>query len=351
MRKKEEGITLVALMITIIVLIILAAVTIKSVYNHAIVGKATEGTEEYAKEQEREKNEIDKVASILDKITNPSTNPGEKTTLGEVYTDDMIGQKITYTANGQSEWIVFGKDEAGNVLITTKEPVAANHEVKCTVEEWLDYEEKLNAACGGYGSTIQGKKVNSRSITMKDINYVSGVEEPEWYGYTFGTEKDYANKKVDFFYPKKGVTTTYNGTEYVNWMKATNEGEQAVFKNDAYYYGYNEGSLISSTGDTTKVLNMTGIREDKLKYIWGTEENVYIYWVASRAVIVYSYGASFYVAEVYGRHVDTKRILCDSYDNCAEGTLGSYSFGVRPIVVLPSDIQVSQANGLYDIVY
>ena len=156
----------------------------------------------------------------------------------------MIVQKLTYTANGQSEWIVFGKDETGNVLITTKEPVAANYEVKCTVEEWLDYEENLHAACGGYGSTIQGKKVNSRSITMKDINYVSGVEEPEWDEYTFGTEMDYANKKVDYFYPKKGVTTTYEGREYVNWMKATNEGEQAVFKNDGYIYGYNGGSLI-----------------------------------------------------------------------------------------------------------
>ncbi len=346
--RKEQGITLVALMITIIVLIILAAVTIKSVYNHAIVGKATEGTEEYAKEQEREKNEIDKVASILDQITNPSG----KTTLGEVYTDDMIGQKITYTSNGQSEWIVFGKDEAGNVLITTKEPVAANHEVKCTVEEWLDYEEKLNAACGGYGSTIQGKKVNSRSITMKDINYVSGVKEPEWDKYTFGTEMDYANKKVDYFYPKKGVTTTYNGEEYVNWMKATNEGEQAVLKNDAYIYGYNGGNLGSQTEDKTKQLNITGLREDKLKYIWGTEENVYdTYYVASRAVDVNSDGAHFGIAEVGSRVVRAGYALCNSSSDYTGGAGFSNSFGVRPIVVLPSDIQVIEANGIYDIAY
>ena len=48
---KEKGITLVALMITIIILIILAAVTIFSVTNHNIIGKATTGTEEYAKGQ------------------------------------------------------------------------------------------------------------------------------------------------------------------------------------------------------------------------------------------------------------------------------------------------------------
>ena len=313
--RKEQGITLVALMITIIVLIILAAVTIKSVYNHAIVGKATEGTEEYAKEQEREKNEIDKVASILDKITNPSTNPGEKTTLGEVYTDDMIGQKITYTANGQSEWIVFGKDESGNVLITTKEPVAANHEVQGTVEAWLDYEDNLNNACSVYGGTIQGKEVNARSITLKDINYVSGVEEPEWDEYTFGTEKDYANKKVDYFYPKKGVTTTYNGYEYVNWMKATNEEQKSVIKNNAYAYGYNGGELTTVLSDKTKELNITGLRENNLKYIFGTDENVYNrYWVASPTVSVQSSAAEYNFTMVRGLmiHADDSVLIASN---------------------------------------
>ena len=70
-----------------------------------------------------------------DKIITPSgyeipyselyTNGGtqEGTTIGQIYSDEMIGEKMTYTANGQSEWIVFGKDESGNVLLTTKSPI------------------------------------------------------------------------------------------------------------------------------------------------------------------------------------------------------------------------------------
>ena len=67
---KEKGITLVALMITIIILIILAAVTIFSVTNHNIIGKATAGTEEYAKGQHYELNEMDNVAKILGDFEN-----------------------------------------------------------------------------------------------------------------------------------------------------------------------------------------------------------------------------------------------------------------------------------------
>ena len=35
-------------------------------------------------------------------------------TIGDIYDDSMIGQKVTYTSNGQSDWIIFGKDEKEN---------------------------------------------------------------------------------------------------------------------------------------------------------------------------------------------------------------------------------------------
>ncbi len=54
-RREEKGMTLVALMITII---ILAAVTILTVTNHNIIGKTSKGAEEYAKGQEYEIGEV-----------------------------------------------------------------------------------------------------------------------------------------------------------------------------------------------------------------------------------------------------------------------------------------------------
>ncbi len=90
--KKEEGITLVALMITIIILIILAAVTILSVTNHNIIGKAERGAEEYAKGQEYELGEMNNVAKILGDFENKMAGENE---------EEETPSKITFTLSSE----------------------------------------------------------------------------------------------------------------------------------------------------------------------------------------------------------------------------------------------------------
>ena len=65
---KEEGITLVALIITIIVLIILAAVTIIQVVKLDIINVATQGTGNYAEKQEGEKIEFDEMSNFMSNV-------------------------------------------------------------------------------------------------------------------------------------------------------------------------------------------------------------------------------------------------------------------------------------------
>jgi len=65
--KNEKGITLIALVITIVVLIILAGVVISlSLGENGIFNKAKYATEEYANEQAREEAEIAKVSNEID---------------------------------------------------------------------------------------------------------------------------------------------------------------------------------------------------------------------------------------------------------------------------------------------
>ena len=52
--------------VTIIVLVILAAVSISAVYNSNIIGFATNGTINYAEESKRENEILDHTASILE---------------------------------------------------------------------------------------------------------------------------------------------------------------------------------------------------------------------------------------------------------------------------------------------
>lgn len=66
MFKKQNGITLVALVVTIIVLIILAGVTLMiALDNDGIISKTKEGTQEYEDAQTNEDAQLEKVNEYL----------------------------------------------------------------------------------------------------------------------------------------------------------------------------------------------------------------------------------------------------------------------------------------------
>ena len=64
--KKEEGITLIALIITIIILVILAAVSIRAVYNMGIVNYTVNGTQDYAKVAVKENQMLDSTGNLIE---------------------------------------------------------------------------------------------------------------------------------------------------------------------------------------------------------------------------------------------------------------------------------------------
>ena len=64
----ERGITLIALIITVIILVILAAVSIRSVYNMGIVNHAINGTAEYARAAKNENEILEGTGSYLNDV-------------------------------------------------------------------------------------------------------------------------------------------------------------------------------------------------------------------------------------------------------------------------------------------
>ena len=64
--KRQSGITLIALIITIIILVILAAVSIRAVTNMKIVDYAVNGAENYAKAGKAENKTLDDTVSFID---------------------------------------------------------------------------------------------------------------------------------------------------------------------------------------------------------------------------------------------------------------------------------------------
>lgn len=74
MNKREKGITLLALIITIIILIMLAAVTIKLLFDANIIDLAKIGRESHEQQQEKEQNELDKMAIRIHEEINLNKN-------------------------------------------------------------------------------------------------------------------------------------------------------------------------------------------------------------------------------------------------------------------------------------
>ena len=424
-KKNEKGITLIALVVTIIVILVLAGISIvmltgeNGIITNAITAnRATRGGEvkervalevsnnkilEYTNRTQKTRAEVieelaeegkltaEEVALLTDEenptdvitiggITiNFGLLPGTSAlTIGSVYTDDMIGQSITYSANGCSEWIVLGPEldssgnRTGNVLITSKDPIEDGFTLNETAKAWLYYDKKsgetgydetddngnplsINKACSVYSGTIQGKSVAARSITMQDINYAVGFTEPtDFKTYTFGTESNFASQKVDFYYPSLlGANRIDSIPPY--FVKAgetlgTTIPSQNFKCNEYWYYNDGEGYKYAYENTNWEDTATTLTKADNMQYIIGeTGENYYQ--VASRSVSVFSDNADFLVANVDGGTVYSDgRNLCYANSDDADAYGSSYAVPVRPVAVLPSDIEVEEvSSGVYDI--
>lgn len=105
----ERGITLIALIITIIILVILAAVSIRAVYEMGIVGYAINGTQQYAEKAKEENQMLDETGRRIEDAVSKvkeiqggngesgttSNNPSEPET--PVSTELAVGERATST--------------------------------------------------------------------------------------------------------------------------------------------------------------------------------------------------------------------------------------------------------------
>lgn len=156
---REQGITLVALIITIIILIILAAVTINAVFKSNFIQIATDGTENYSKAQVNEKNKTDQLAEYLQESAEKIENVGignnapeiqsvryvDKTTnsiIIEAVATDVQNDNLTYTIYTKGEkdtdWIE-GETKSNQIAGTPVTLTASD------LSEYTYYEVKVRA--------------------------------------------------------------------------------------------------------------------------------------------------------------------------------------------------------------
>ena len=110
--RKNEGITLIALIITIIILIILTAVTLNNVIGTDLIGLATKAVENYT---DAEKDEVDKVDELVETADNLGVSDNSIVRAGKIVTaetkteTDDGGIKYNYTdAKGKNAMVPVG---------------------------------------------------------------------------------------------------------------------------------------------------------------------------------------------------------------------------------------------------
>ena len=107
---KNKGITLISLIITIILLIILAGISISSLVNKGLVTKAKEAKEKTENAQKEEKEILDNYItqiniSILKNIDKKNTNPEAAIPKGAVIIEGDANKGIVIKDSNDNEWV------------------------------------------------------------------------------------------------------------------------------------------------------------------------------------------------------------------------------------------------------
>ena len=341
---KQNGITLVALVITIIILLILAGISISALTNQGLFTQAQNAKnlteEKTAEENETLANYLEQIEAITGgKQTLASkVQPGDYVTYtpDPASTDAIITELGTYsgsTANTLTQeegikWrvldVVDGKVRLISATPTTKVTLSSYNGYNNAVY-LLDKTCKTLYSKAGYSEKVQNLKIEdiqnkmSTNYTTIDSNYGQPFT-PTTYKYPsiFAQEEGQAitvitqpetrlglSKQTD---PITGVNTATSWTvKYTYWSKTMAESD---FTNPIYYNLFiNNGSPYST------------------------------YWMSSRCVDAYSSFANFRV-----RYVDFGNVSATDLYYSSDST---YSRGcaLRPVVTLNSNVLVKSGEG------
>ena len=372
--KENKGITLIALIITIILLLILVGVSINLAIKGNLFGsaeKAVSGTnDKVAQEQTR----VDELMGELEKVEaqnavhnwqytdstrakirctcarckafNDGDSTGRTLSIGQQIgeTESKTGStSITSAKSGydsdqtlalnaeETKWVVFGYEDKDNdglneVLLLTTEHPTTNKIAFQGAAAYNNVVEEINRMCKELYGT------NARGMTIEDVNRVLGYT-PAGGMYNLNSKwnttgnlttklKDLGDMWTAIKNNNHNVTD-YSGEYYdPSHPKGINDNGATLgeYVLDGYWYAVYDVS--SNTSIVAKAM------------IFGSSETNYGYWLASRGVIAYSDYASFVPGRVFGGVAGSYGGSFSS-DGVAEGDGGYY---LRPLVSLTSEI-------------
>ena len=359
--KKNKGITLVALVITIIILLILAGITISSLTNTGLFGRAKEAKEKTQEaganqtkildEYETALNQYDE-KTIVYKVNNGTIKIGDYVsyTPDTASTEEILSKIGTYSGNkdntkNTTETLVQEKNlkwrvldvQNGQVRLISEKPTTStialagyngyNNDVKLLDDTCSTlYNSKL-------ASKVQNLKIEDIQDKMKEKNYSNLYSE---YGKTYSTRfKKYPSiviqEKDQKVNGEEGTLGLSTQNDYIN--------QTTVLKANSLVTKTTMWTKLNKSSNELENMTTSDFNEDiYYKLFINNGENYNPYLMSSRCVIAYSDCAYFDVCGVVSGKVGA---LC-LYTS--HGDENSASVAFRPVITLNSNVQIDTSN-------
>jgi len=365
--KNTKGITLVALVSTIVILLILAGISISALTNTGIFQKAKEAkqkSDDAALDQNTKLDEYEKELDqylpqkLIDKVNDGTIKVGDyiSYTPDGASTENILQELATYSGSKNEyttstltqeidketglKWRVLDVKD-GKVRLISDRPTTS----KITLSGAKGYNNAVYLLDKTCKTLYNNSKLasNVQNLKIEDIQdylaydytqYTNSNVDTGKYG---GTKEYEANKNYPNIFAKEK-------TGWVNGIKGTelNLSEQTTPINETKTTA-NEKIKITQTywGKTMSINDFDGDSKEmyyKL-FINNGEKNYDTYWMSSRCVNAYSDGAHFGVRNVYSGDVSAYGLYYSGGREISNG----YAF--RPVITLNSNVQVTSGNG------
>ena len=352
--KNTKGITLVALVITIIILLILAGISISALTNTGIFQKAKDAKQKSEDAALDQNTKLDEYENELDKYL-PKQNENslaKAVKVGEyvAYTPDELDNNALTTLKTNL------KNYSGASDNTTNSAIARENDLKWRV---LDVDETT-----GQVRLISATPTKSTIALSGDNGYNNAVKLLDDACSTLYNSKlatKVQNLKIEDITKHMTTQPTEDTTEYhpenINYpkileqeknqtvVKSTTENKLEVSSQSIFVTGYDTSAtstLKNNYWNKTMTTNDFDGENKEMYYklfINNGEKNYNTYWMSSRCVHVGSDYVLFNVRAVISGNVNAY-YLCNPY-----GGENSNFFAFRPVITLNSNVQVTSGDG------
>ena len=364
--KNTKGITLVALVSTIVILLILAGISISALTNTGIFQKAKEAkqkSDDAALDQNTKLDEYEKELDqylpqkLIDKVNDGTIKVGDyiSYTPDGASTENILQELATYSGSKNEyttstltqeidketglKWRVLDVKD-GKVRLISDRPTTS----KITLSGAKGYNNAVYLLDKTCKTLYNNSKLasNVQNLKIEDIQdylaydytqYTNSNVDTGKYG---GTKEYEANKNYPNIFAKEK-------TGWVNGIKGTelNLSEQTTPINETKTTASEKIKITQTYWYKTMSANDFDGENKEMYYklFINNGSNYPTYWMSSRCVLADSDNAHFDVRNVDSGIVDAGHLF-NSIDN-----EGSYDYAFRPCITLNSNVQVTSGNG------